>query len=81
MFEMTGGQQFSAWKKRTYRNIGNTVNMTDFLVEHFLTTYLIFFTLTPHDLNSMTFVLGSSVDPGGAPPGPLSSGFRLPPEI
>ena len=45
-----------------------------------LCTHFKFLILTPHDLNSITFVLGSRVDPGGAPPGPLSSGFLLPPD-
>jgi hypothetical protein len=40
-----------------------------------------FFTLTPQDLNSMTFVFWSKVDPGGAPRGPGSSGLRRPPEM
>lgn len=48
--------------------------------ENFMVTYFMFLTLTPHDLNSITFVVGSKVDPGGAPPGPLNSGFLLPPE-
>lgn len=39
--------------------------------------YRVVLVLIPQETNSMTFVLGSSVQPGGAPPGPLSSGFLL----
>ena len=43
------------------------------------TTYLVFLTPMPMQLNSMTRVLGSRVDPGGAPFGPFISGFLLAP--